>query len=143
MLMVPGRPAVLAKMVTPHRFRDPEYAASVAGDLYGGSARTDPLVVKELMDRQRMAGSRIGYLHQLLAGSIWTSLFGLPLIRQETLIVAGTDDPIIPVVNAKLMHLLLPHAALHLHDGGHVELITNAAQLAPVIEQFRNPTLSR
>ena len=142
-LMVPGRPAVLAKMVTPHRFRDPEYAASVAGDLYGGSARTDPLVVKELMDRQRIAGSRIGYLHQLLAGSIWTSLFGLPLIRQETLIVAGTDDPIIPVVNAKLMHLLLPHAALHLHDGGHVELIANAAQLAPVIEQFRNLTLSR
>jgi len=67
----------------------------------------------------------------------------LPLIRQETLIVAGTDDPIIPLVNAKLMYLLLPHATLHLHDGGHVELITNAAQLAPVIERFRNPTLSR
>jgi pimeloyl-ACP methyl ester carboxylesterase len=77
------------------------------------------------------------------AGSIWTSLFGLPLIRQETLIVAGTDDPIVPLVNAKLMYLLLPHATLHLHDGDHLELITNAAQLAPVIERFRNPTLSR
>ncbi|MET0993966.1 MAG: hypothetical protein ABWY20_07730, partial [Mycobacterium sp.] len=44
------------------------------------------------------------------------------LIRQETLIVAGTDDPIIPLVNAKLMYLLLPHATLHLHDGGHVGL---------------------
>ena len=143
MTTVPGRPSVLAKMLTPSRFRDPDYAASVAGELYGGTARTDPLAVKELIGRQRMAGSRIGYLHQLLAGSIWTSLFGLPLIRQETLIMAGTDDPIIPVVNAKLMYLLLPHATLHLHDGGHLELITNAAQLAPVIERFRNPTLSR
>jgi polyhydroxyalkanoate synthase len=39
--------------------------------------------------------------------------------------------------------LVWPHATLHLHDGGHLELITNAAQLAPVIERFRDPALSR
>jgi hypothetical protein len=32
---------------------------------------------------------------------------------------------------------LLPHATLHLHRGGHMDLITNAADLAPVIEAFR------
>jgi pimeloyl-ACP methyl ester carboxylesterase len=85
-----------------------------------------------------MAGSRVGYLHQLLAGAVWTSLFALPLIRQRTLIVAGLDDPIIPVVNAKIMARLLPHATVHLHAGGHVDLITNAAELAPVIESFRD-----
>jgi pimeloyl-ACP methyl ester carboxylesterase len=47
-------------------------------------------------------------------------------IRQDTLIVAGTDDPIIPVANARIMTALLPHAALHLHPGGHTDLITNA-----------------
>jgi poly(3-hydroxyalkanoate) depolymerase len=136
--MVPGKPAVLAKMLTPRRFLDHDYAAAIAGEIYGGSARTDPSIIKRLFDRQLMAGSRVGYLHQLLAGSVWTSLFALPLIRQETLLIAGTDDPIVPAANAKIMARLLPHARLHLHSGGHVDLITNAAELAPVIESFRD-----
>ena len=136
-LMVPARPTLLLKMLTPRRFSDHGYAAHIAAELYGGSVRTRPEVIERLLDRQLMAGSRIGYLHQLLAGSVWTSLFALPLIRQPTLIVAGTDDPIIPVVNARIMHRLLPHSTLHLHGGGHVDLIANAAELAPVIETFR------
>jgi poly(3-hydroxyalkanoate) depolymerase len=137
-IMVPGGPAILAKMVTPRRFLDHDYAASIAGAIYGGTVRDDPSTIKRLFDRQLMAGSRVGYLHQLLAGAVWTSLFALPLIRQETLIIAGLDDPIIPVVNARIMGRLLPHATVHLHSGGHVDLITNAAELAPVIEQFRS-----
>jgi poly(3-hydroxyalkanoate) depolymerase len=135
--MVPGKPSVLAKMITPRRFLDHDYAASIAGDLYGGAARTDPSMVTRLFERQLMAGSRVGYLHQLLAGSVWTSLLALPLIRQQALIIAGTDDPIIPVSNAHILHRLLPHAGLHLHPGGHVDLIANASELAPVIESFR------
>jgi hypothetical protein len=49
------------------------------------------------------------------------------------LIVAGTDDPIIPVANAYIMDALLPHSRLHLHSGGHIDLVHNAAELAPVI----------
>jgi poly(3-hydroxyalkanoate) depolymerase len=137
-IMVPGGPAILAKMVTPRRFLDHDYAASIAGDIYGGTVRDDPSMIKRLFDRQLMAGSRVGYLHQLLAGAVWTSVFALPLVRQRTLILAGLDDPIIPVVNARIMGWLLPHATVHLHRGGHVDLITNAAELAPVIEQFRS-----
>jgi pimeloyl-ACP methyl ester carboxylesterase len=70
-----------------------------------------------------MAGSHIGYRHQLLAGAVWTSFFALPLIRQPTLIIAGTDDPIIPVANACMMSRLLPHTTVHLHSGGHVDMI--------------------
>jgi poly(3-hydroxyalkanoate) depolymerase len=137
-IMVPGRPAVLLKMLTPRRFLDHHYAAGIAGELYGGTVRSDPSVVEKLFDRQLMAGSRLGYLHQLLAGMVWTSIFALPLVRQETLIVAGLDDPIVPVANARIMARLLPHATVHLHAGGHVDLITNAAELGPVIESFRN-----
>jgi poly(3-hydroxyalkanoate) depolymerase len=137
-LMVPANPVVLAKMLTPRRFLDHDYAASIAGDLYGGTARNHPSVIKRLFDRQLMAGSWVGYLHQLLAGAVWTSLFALPLIRQRTLIVAGYDDPVIPVVNARIMDRLLPHATVHMHAGGHVDLITNAGELAPVIESFRD-----
>jgi poly(3-hydroxyalkanoate) depolymerase len=135
-LMVPAHPRVLAKTLTPRRFSDPDYAASIAGELYGGTVRAHGEDVAQLFVRQVRAGSKVGYLHQLLAGSVWTSLFALPAVRQETLIVAGTDDPIIPVVNARIMHALLPHSLLHLHSGGHIDLVHNAAELAPVIDKF-------
>ncbi|MDR3655817.1 MAG: poly(3-hydroxyalkanoate) depolymerase [Mycobacterium sp.] len=135
-LMVPAHPRVLAKMLTPRRFSDPDYAASIAGELYGGTVRAHGDDVARLFVRQLHAGSKIGYLHQLLAGSVWTSAFALPAVRQETLIVAGNDDPIIPVVNAHIMNALLPHSRLHLHSGGHIDLVHNATELAPVIEKF-------
>jgi len=136
MLMVPGHPRVLSKMLTPHRFSHPEYAASIARDLYGGSVRQHEGDVAELFRGQLRAGSRVGYLHQLLAGFGWTSLPALPAIRQETLIIAGEDDPIIPVTNAHIMNRLLPHSRMHLHSGGHIDLVLNAAELAPVITEF-------
>lgn len=136
LLMVPGHPRVLSKMLTPRRFRDPTYAASIAGELYGGTARADGANIAEIVDTQLHTGSRVGHLHQLLAGAVWTSLFALPVIRQPALIVAGTDDPIVPTVNAHIMTRLLPHATLHLHPGGHIDLVTNAGQLAPVIATF-------
>jgi poly(3-hydroxyalkanoate) depolymerase len=136
LFMVPGHPRILAKMITPRRFSDPDYLASIAGELYGGTVRTHGEDVAKLFVRQLHAGSKIGYLHQLLAGSVWTSLFALPAVRQRTLIVQGTDDPIIPVINARIMNALLPHSRLLLHPGGHIDLVHNATQLAPVIEKF-------
>src|SRR5258705_4986203 len=136
-VMVPGKPSVLAKMLSRRRFLDRDHGEAIAGELYGGAARADPSAVKRLFDRQLSAGARTGYVYQLFAGSVWTSVFALPLIRQDTLIVAGTDDPIIPVANARIMAALLPHATLHLHPGGHTDLITSAADLAPAIEAFR------
>jgi poly(3-hydroxyalkanoate) depolymerase len=135
-IMVPAHPRILAKMVTPRRFSDPDYAATIAGELYGGTVRTHGEDVAQLFVRQLHAGSKIGYVHQLLAGSVWTSVFGLPAVRQRTLIVQGTDDPIIPTINAHIMNALLPHSRLHLHPGGHIDLVHNAAELAPVVDKF-------
>jgi hypothetical protein len=39
--------------------------------------------------------------------------------------------------NAKIMSRLLPNATLHMHDGGHVELIARATEQARLIEAFR------
>ena len=138
LMMVPGRPRVLAKMVTPRRFIDHKYAASIAGNLLWRDGSHRSVAGHRLFDRQLMADSRVGYLHQLLAGSVWTSIFALPLIRQQTLVIAGLDDPIVPLVNARIMVRLLPHSTLHPHAGGHVDLMANAAELGPVIEMFRN-----
>ena len=40
--MVPAHPRTLAKMLTPRRHRDPAYARAIAGEIYGGTMRTDP-----------------------------------------------------------------------------------------------------
>lgn len=135
-LMVPGKLSVLSKMLTPRRFMDHRYAALVAPELYGGAARRNPMLIKNVFDRQLMSGTWLGYLYQLWAGAGWTSLFALPTIRQPTLIIAGSDDPVIPLVNARIMHRLLPNSTLHVHDGGHVELITSAAEQARVVTAF-------
>ena len=72
----------------------------------------------------------------LAASTGWSSLPFLQLIRQPTLVLAGDDDPIVPVVNARIMARLLPSARLHVYGGGHIALVTEAAELAPVVEDF-------
>jgi poly(3-hydroxyalkanoate) depolymerase len=135
-LMVPARPAVLARMITPRRYLDQGYLREVAADIYGGSARTQPDQVSALMHAENRVGSPHGYLYQLAAGMGWTSLPFLPLIRQPTLILSGDDDPLIPLANARLMHALIPRSQLHVYHGGHLGLVTEAAELAPVVGRF-------
>lgn len=140
MLMVPGRPWVLAKLLTPRRYRDGDYALAIAAELYGGRLRGHPDEVRRLMFDQSRIGTRTGYLFQLLAGVGWTSLPALPLIRQRTLVLSGSDDPIIPLANARIMQRLLPHASLHVFEDGHLGLVTAADELGPLVSAFVRPT---
>jgi poly(3-hydroxyalkanoate) depolymerase len=135
-LMVPASPRVLGRMLTPRRHRDPEYARQVAGLLYGGSVRDDPERAAQVLHSASRLGPRRGYYYQLAASAGWSSLPFLRLIRQPTLVVAGDDDPIIPVVNARLLARGIPNARLHLYSGGHLAMVTEAAELAPVVEGF-------
>ena len=135
-LMVPGRPRVLRRMLTPRRHRDPEYAASIAGALYGGSVRQDPVLARDLLHATTRPGPARGYYYQLMSAAGWTSLPWLPRLRRPTLILAGDDDPIIPLVNARIMHRLIPRSQLHIYQGGHLELAADAERLAPVVEAF-------
>jgi pimeloyl-ACP methyl ester carboxylesterase len=123
-------------MITPRRFRDPGYAAGVAGLLYGGTARKHAGDILAVFKNQVSGGSLRGYLYQLAAGACWTSLPFLSLIRQPTLVLTGDDDPIIPVINGRILARLIPHAELHIYHGGHVELVTEAPTLVPVITRF-------
>jgi poly(3-hydroxyalkanoate) depolymerase len=135
-LMVPAHPSVLAKMLTPRRHRDPEYAASIAAEIYGGTMRTDPGRGADLLHSATRAGPKRGYYYQLAAMTGWSSLPFLCLIRQPTLVMGGDDDPIIPTANPRMQARLIPSANLHLYHGGHLAILTEADELAPVIESF-------
>jgi len=133
-LMVPAHPRVLSRMLTPRRHRDPEYARSIAGEIYGGTMRSDPDRAARALHAHSRLGPRRGYYYQLAAAAGWSSLPFLRLIRQPTLVIAGDDDPIIPAINAQVMARLIP-AELHLYRGGHLAMITEAPALAPVVER--------
>ena len=138
-LMVPGHPRVLLRMLTPRRHRDPAHTARAAGELYGGSARSDPALARDLLHattRPGPTGPARGYFYQLISAAGWTSLPLLPRLRAPTLILAGDDDPIIPLVNARIMHRLIPRSHLHVYHGGHLELAAQAERLAPAVEAF-------
>jgi len=116
----------------------PGYAARIASELYGGSVRTDPARARDLLHATTRLGPARGYYYQLISGIGWTSLPRLPRLRQPTLILAGDDDPIIPLVNARIMHRLIPRSELHIYHGGHLELVADAGRIAPVVEEFLN-----
>jgi pimeloyl-ACP methyl ester carboxylesterase len=136
---VPGRPSVLAHMVTPRRYLNRGYLQRVAGDLYGGSARADPVSVAATMHDGIRVGPSRGYLYQLAAAAGWTSVPFLPWLRQPTLILAGDDDPLIPLINARMLHRLIRDSRLHVYHGGHLALVTEASELAPVVDGFLSP----
>jgi pimeloyl-ACP methyl ester carboxylesterase len=141
-LMVPGRPRVLRHLLTPRRHRDREYTARVAGALYGGSMRQGPDLASDLLHATTRLGPARGYYYQLISGTGWTSLPLLPKLRRPTLILAGDDDPIIPLVNARIMHRLIPHSQLHIYHGGHLELAADAERLGSVVEAFLDADLT-
>jgi poly(3-hydroxyalkanoate) depolymerase len=134
-LMIPARPRILLHLSSPRRHRDPVHAARIAGTVYGGALRHRPELAAPVTGSGPQA-SRRGYLYQLLASAGWTSLPWLRLIKQPTLILAGDDDPIIPLPNARLMAALLPAARLHVYHDGHLGLLTRAGELARLVSDF-------
>jgi poly(3-hydroxyalkanoate) depolymerase len=141
-LMVPAPPWILLRMLSPRRHRDPGHAARIAGELYGGSARGNPAVARDLLHATTRLGPARGYYYQLLAGLGWTSLPWLPKLKPPTLILAGDDDPIIPLANARIMHRLIPDSQLHVYQGGHLELAADSGRLAATVEAFLDADLS-
>ena len=106
------------------------------GDLWGGSAKTDPDALASALRKARISPLSIGYLYQHTAALGFTTLPLLPLIRQRTLVLTGDDDPIIPVANGRILAAGIPHATLHVYHGGHVELVTRPSLLTPLITSF-------
>ncbi len=104
MLMFPARLSVLRRLANPRRYYNRSYLRRVAPDLYGGSLRTEPALIDHQMKHIRSPDG-LGYLYQLLAIWGWTSLPWLHRLRQRTLIIAGKDDPIVP-----LLKFLIPQA---------------------------------
>ncbi len=137
LMVPPTNPSLYLALATPRRFHDPVYAAKIASVAYGGTCRTDPQTILQILHSpDRTFGGRRGYYYQLIAGAGWTSAPWIRQMKQPTLILAGDDDPIIPLVNGKIMQRLLPNARLHIYHGGHAAILTEPETLAPAVSAF-------
>jgi len=134
---VPGSPAVLLKMSTPRRYRDPAHFRSVAGAVYGGRSRVGgppPSLAAGRFVRPPTLG---GYLQQMYAVPGWTSMPWLHRLRQPTMVMSGDDDPIVPLLNGRLLAWRIPDAHLHVvRGGGHLFLLEEPGASAAVIAGF-------
>ena len=134
-VMIPGSPSVLSKMTNIKRYTDKGYMRSIAAEIYGGDFRSDDTLINVHAEGMRPA-SNAGYVMQLLAMVGWTSAHWLWSIRQPTLIMSGTDDPLIPVANANFLATMIPKSTLELIDNGHLFLVTRPKESATMIETF-------
>jgi poly(3-hydroxyalkanoate) depolymerase len=134
-LMVPGKPSVLLKMASPRRYLDPDYLHSIAAEIYGGHFRLDPTLAHAHAESMKGA-SNLGYLYQLLALAGWTSVFWLHTLKQPTLVIMGHDDPIVPLINGRILTRLIPDARLEVMSCGHLFIVSLPDETAAIFRRF-------
>ena len=108
----------------------------VAHHIYGGVLREHPEKIQEFAQHIKAAKSGRGYMNQLAAIAGWTSIHWLHKLQQPTLILAGTDDPLVPLANGKILAARIPNSRLEEINCGHLLLLTQRDIVVPKIVQF-------
>jgi poly(3-hydroxyoctanoate) depolymerase len=135
---VPPKPLAALMLATPARYYHPALFRLTVPHIAGGRTAREPELLRAQGEaRLAHAPSLLGYAFQLYAGMGFSSLPWLHRLRQPTLVVAGDDDPVIPLVNARLLARLIPGAGLHIvRGGGHLFLLDEPEQAIPPIRAF-------
>jgi poly(3-hydroxyalkanoate) depolymerase len=134
----PPRPLAALMLATPARYYHPRLLALTVPHIAGGRTAREPrLLAEQAAARLSQPPDPLGYAYQLYAGLGWSSLPWLHRVQQQTLIVAGEQDPTVPLRNARLLAARLPHARLHVvKGGGHLFLLDEPQNAAPPIRAF-------
>jgi poly(3-hydroxyalkanoate) depolymerase len=134
-LSLPGKFSALIKLANPRRYIDANYMRKIGGSLYGGVFRRRPeLLAQHAAGMKKPKGP--GYFYQMFAGFGWTSAAWAYTLKCPTLVMMGTDDPIMPVINGKILASIIPNARLFTIDDGHLFLITRINAVAPLLAGF-------
>ena len=136
MLMMPGNPKALTKMANPRRYIDPEFMMKNFETLYGEGLGKSKGKGGH-MSRLKPPSPR-GYMYQLLCMLGWTSAPALPfLLKQQTLILMGDDDAIVPLANGKFLDMLIPNSELVvMKGGGHLFLLSHKDESIDAMREF-------
>jgi pimeloyl-ACP methyl ester carboxylesterase len=135
---VPPNPLAAWLMLTPARYYSRSLAQVIVPIVAGGRTARSPSVLRANIDlRLASPPSTLGYVHQLYAVMGWSSAAWLHTVRHPTLILHGDDDPLVPLLNARLMAWAMPDARLHVvRGGGHLFLFDDPGSVASRLAGF-------
>lgn len=119
--------------------RSPEKSAAI----YGGRIAEDVSLQEELSEILHRKINPIKHVNQLIAASISTGpLFARRMMQRilrddatETLVMAGTEDKIVPYNTARLATLVLGQTLESIPDG-HGFLLSNPIEMAGIVSKF-------
>lgn len=130
--MVPGNIRAISKMGSPKRYVNKEFLAEHFETLYGDGKEGVSSFAQNMI-----APSVKGYLFQLTAMAGWSSLPFLRFLKVPTLVMAGDNDHIVPLANAKILQFMIKGAKLHVfNDAGHLFLITRRDESIAAMREF-------
>jgi poly(3-hydroxyoctanoate) depolymerase len=134
----PPRPMAALMLATPARYYHPRLLELSVPHIAGGRTAREPDALGRHAGRRLMhAPSPLGYAYQLYAAAGWSSLPWLHRVSQPTLVVAGDEDPSVPLRNGRVLAARLPDARLHIvKGGGHLFLLDEPESVSAVIREF-------
>jgi poly(3-hydroxyoctanoate) depolymerase len=106
--------------------------------MVGGRSANDHSVL-EAYEHRRLCHppTLAGYRFQLRAITGWSSLRWLHTLSAPTLVLAGGQDPIVPLVNSRIFARLIPDCRRYVvPDGGHLFMLDQSDDVGWVIEDF-------
>ena len=134
----PGWLPAVTGLATPLRYYSPTFFDRTAAATFGGVTARDASVRRRMIEARRVhPPSADGYALQLLGVVGWSSWHFLRSIPQETLVICGDNDPLVPVVNAQQLAERIPNSTLEIVEGaGHLFLWDDAENLGCRIRRF-------
>jgi poly(3-hydroxyalkanoate) depolymerase len=134
----PPRPLAALMLASPIRYYHPRLLALSVPHIAGGRTAREPRVLgAHAAERLQHPPGPLGYAYQLYAMAGWSSLPWLRQVEHPSLVVAGEEDPSVPLRNARMLAERLPQARLHVvKGGGHLFLLDEPESVVGAIGSF-------
>lgn len=135
---VPGHPSAMFALATPMRYYSRRFYKWTSRFLAGGEVEKDPEFMERSSEIRKLYRPHPWtYYGQIFAAQTWTSLPWLGNVQAPTLVVHGTDDPIIPHTNGEIMAQRIPNARLFTAAAeGHLLMQDENTTAIPAIDSF-------
>jgi pimeloyl-ACP methyl ester carboxylesterase len=129
--MIPGNPSLISQMLDPREYTvEKSLRRNLAMFYNGGGAERVSL-------NAATAPSALGWACQLGAFAGWSSAAFLPLLGMPVLIMADTDDQLIPPANAHFLKNAIPGSQLEMVEGGgHLFMLSRPEAFIARVNRF-------
>ena len=130
--MVPGNLPLLSRLADPTEYTLGKALQRNLAILFNGGGKGSPVSLNAATPP-----SPTGILGQLAALAAWSSVPLLPLLDVPALILAGDEDEVVPPINARFLHSLIPGSKLTLvRGGGHLFMLSHSAAFVAEMNDF-------